>query len=122
VALVLIVDDEAPIRSFLAGLLEDLGYSTLQAFNGGHALKLMANERPDVVLTDVMMPVMSGVELCRRLKAGNDTSSIPVILMSSAGNRAADGAGADAFIAKPFDSLDEVGGLVSRLFPLDGRV
>ncbi len=123
-ATILIVDDEAPIREFLAAFLEDAGYRTLGAINGAQALALLAKERPDVVLSDIMMPVLNGAELCRRLKAAADTRSVPVILMSSAGRNAADGAGADAFIAKPFDSLDEVEALVRRWSPPEapGRV
>jgi CheY-like chemotaxis protein len=117
VALILIVDDEAPIRDFLAGFLEDAGHRTVEAINGAQALAVIAKERPDVVLCDVMMPVLNGAELCRRLKAGAETTSIPVILMSSAGPKATEGAGADAFIAKPFDSLDDVDALVRRWSP-----
>jgi two-component system phosphate regulon response regulator PhoB len=119
-ATVLIVDDEAPVRDFLAGFLEDVGHRTIAAINGTEALALVAQERPDVVLSDIMMPVLNGAELCRRLKAGAETRSIPVILMSSAGQTAAAGTGADAFIAKPFDSLDEVAALVRRWSRLEG--
>ena len=59
------------------------------------------------------MPVLNGAELCRRLKARTGAQRIPVILMSAAGPRAADGTGADAFIAKPFD-LDEIEALVDH--------
>ena len=105
-ATILIVDDEEPVRDFLAQLLADGGHRTLQAVHGAEALELVAKERPDLVVSDIMMPVLNGAELCRRLKAGADAPPIPVILMSSAGPRAADGTGADAFIAKPFDLAD----------------
>ena len=59
------------------------------------------------MLSDVMMPVLGGAELCRRIKASIDWCCIPVILMSAAGQRSAYGTGADAFIAKPFD-LDDI--------------
>lgn len=102
-ATILIVDDEEPVRDFLAQMLADGGHRTLQAVHGAEALELVAKERPDLVVSDIMMPVLNGAELCRRLKARTDT---PVILMSAAGPRAADGTGADAFIAKPFDLAD----------------
>lgn len=108
---ILVVDDEAPIRELLAAVLEESGYRVLQAVHGKQALDLVSRERPDLVLCDVMMPVMNGVELCARLKAATD---LPVILMSAAAKRtAAAAARADAFLAKPFD-LDLVDMLVSR--------
>lgn len=115
-ATILIVDDEEPVRDFLAQLLTDAGHRTLQAVNGAEALEVVEKERPDLVVSDIMMPVLNGAELCRRLKARADTPVIPVILMSSAGARAADGAGADAFIVKPFD-LDHMEALVGRWCP-----
>jgi CheY-like chemotaxis protein len=119
-ATILIVDDEEPVRDFLAMLLEDSGHRTLKAIHGAQALELAAKERPDLVIADIMMPVMNGSELCRRLKAGADTRALPVILMSSAGPQSADGAGADAFIAKPF-VLEEMEALVRRWLPPETR-
>jgi two-component system response regulator VicR len=116
VATILIVDDEQPARDFLAQLLADAGHRTLQAVHGAEALEVVEKERPDLVVSDIMMPVLNGAELCRRLKAGTATNAIPVILMSSAGPRAADRAGADAFIAKPFD-LEDMEALVGRWSP-----
>ena len=115
-ATILIVDDEEPVRDFLAQLLADAGHRTLQAIHGNQALELVENERPDLVVSDIMMPVLNGAELCRRLKAGTATNAIPVILMSAAGPQAADGTGADAFIAKPFD-LEDMEALVGRWSP-----
>jgi two-component system, OmpR family, response regulator VicR len=113
VATVLIVDDEEPVRGFLTMLIRDSGHRVVQAIHGGRALEVVEREKPDLVISDVMMPVLNGAELCRRLKARADTRHIPVILMSSSGKQAADGAGADAFIAKPFE-LDEMESLVQR--------
>lgn len=117
-ATILIVDDEGPIRDFLAMLLEDAGHHTLRAIHGADALKQAEAERPDLVIADVMMPVLNGTELCRRLKGAPQTRPIPVILMSAAGPRAAEGAGADAFIAKPFE-LTEMEALVQRWLPAE---
>jgi CheY-like chemotaxis protein len=105
-ATILIVDDEGPVRDFLAQFLADIGYRTLQAIHGAQALELVEKEHPDVVIADIMMPVLNGAELCRRLKTGTGTPGIAVILMSAAGRRSADGTGADAFISKPFDLVD----------------
>jgi CheY-like chemotaxis protein len=113
--LILIVDDEAPLRDFLAVVLEDLGHRVLGAINGLHALALAAGEEPDLVISDVMMPVMGGLELTRRLKAGEaGDAAVPVILMSAAGPRSTETAGADAYIDKPFE-LASIEALVARL-------
>lgn len=111
---ILVVDDEEPVRNFLALLLADDGYRILQAPNGAQAITMVEKERPDLVISDIMMPKVTGAELCRRLKASDDTRMIPVILMSTADRRLADMTGADAFIAKPFD-ITVIEALVQRL-------
>lgn len=105
---ILVVEDERPVRELLVMALEEVGHRVLQAHHGGQALEMIADERPDLVIADVMMPLVGGVELCQRLKAESATTHIPIILMSAAGRRAAADAGAQAFIEKPFelDSLD----------------
>jgi DNA-binding response OmpR family regulator len=113
VATILIVEDEEPVRELLAEVVEEAGYRALRAIHGRHALDLVDQERPDLVIADVMMPVLNGVELCRRLKAAAGTSSIPVILISAAGERPARGAGADAFVDKPFN-LEQMEALIKR--------
>ena len=113
----LVVDDEKPLRDLLAMLFGDAGYTVVVAAHGGQALELVERERPDLIITDAMMPVLSGAELCRRLKSNVATSQIPIILMSTAGRHVASEAGADAFISKPFD-LDALEALVRRW--LDG--
>jgi CheY-like chemotaxis protein len=112
-ATVLIVEDEEPLRELLAEVVEDAGHRALRAIHGRHALELIDQQRPDLVIADVMMPVLNGVELCRRLKGEAATRSIPVILISAAGERPARGAGADAFVDKPF-SLEHIEALVRR--------
>ena len=101
--MILLVDDERPLREILAQALEDSGYRVRQAFHGRHALELIAEQPPDLVIADVMMPLVGGVELCQTLKARPETPAIPVILMSAAAPYAGRGAGADALVGKPFD-------------------
>ena len=117
-ATILIVDDEEPVRELVALVLKDAGHRTVQAIHGAQALELIDKERPDLVLSDVMMPVLSGGELCRRLKATSNTRTIPVILMSSAGRQSSDGAGGDAFLDKPF-LLDDLESLVNHWLAAD---
>lgn len=79
-----VVDDEAPIRELLAAVFAREGYRVLTAVDGAAALDLIAGERPDVVLMDVMMPNLDGLEVAARLRANQATAEIPVVLMSAA--------------------------------------
>ena len=105
------------MRELLALVLKDGGHRTLQAIHGAEALDMVDKERPDLVLSDVMMPVLGGAELCRRLKASLLTQTIPVILMSSAGRPSADGACSDAFLDKPF-RLEDLEALLQHWVPV----
>jgi CheY-like chemotaxis protein len=87
-------------------VLKDLGFQVQEAVNGREAVALAELHRPDLVISDVMMPVMTGPELCRWVKAELRPAP-PVILTSSVGGHVARGTGADAFVQKPFD-LDEL--------------
>ncbi len=104
---VLIVDDDQKVSSFLVELLELEGYDVESASDGGRALELVQSFEPDVVISDVVMPVMNGIELCRELKGEPHTASIPLLLMSGQRNGSDDSiegltAGADDYIALPF--------------------
>jgi CheY-like chemotaxis protein len=117
--MILIVDDEAPIRELLAAVLHDVGYRTVVAQHGHQALEVVAHERPDLIISDLMMPVLKGRGLCQRLKANPATQGIPIILMTSAGHEQARGVPADAYLDKPFD-LDEMEALVQACLPRSG--
>ena len=97
---ILVVDDDVPIRELLVSLLTDNGYTVVEAAHGLHALELLRSNPVDLVISDVMMPLLDGVRLCRQVKATTQTA---VILMSSAPWQTSFAAGEDAFIAKPFD-------------------
>jgi CheY-like chemotaxis protein len=118
VATILIVDDERPIRELLADILRAEGHEALLAAHGREALARVGQARPDLVLTDLMMPVMGGAELCRRLRAGEKTREIPIVVMSTLSAWPADRYGADASLDKPFD-LDRLLALVDRWAPPD---
>jgi putative two-component system response regulator len=103
----IVVDDYAPNANGMRDLLTVAGYSVRVANNGADALRLVAEDPPDLVLVDVVMPGMSGVELCRELKARGGTQLTPVILVTGSNDRnhRMEGleAGADDFLAKPVD-------------------
>jgi CheY-like chemotaxis protein len=102
-SVVVVVEDEAPVADLIRLVIEDLGHYVLTAPNGKQGLELVRRERPRLVISDVMMPLMPGDELCRRIKATPDLKNVKVVLMSAAGSRRVEGAGADAFVHKPFD-------------------
>lgn len=102
---ILVVDDNEDLRTFIHSLLSE-EHRVLMAANGEEALQKATREQPDLVISDVMMPVMDGMEFCRKLKAQLATSHIPVILLTakSLDDQRAEGyeSGADAYISKPF--------------------
>jgi len=81
---VLYVEDEAPLRGLVAFWLEDAGYRVLLAADGVEALEVVRAERPDLVITDAMMPRMSGDELVERMKADPELSAIPIVMATAA--------------------------------------
>ncbi len=103
---ILIVEDSAEMAEMLFRIFEPL-YEVYTATNGGDGLETARKIQPDLVLSDVMMPVMSGLELCKQLKAGIETSHIPVVLLTAyhTDEHAIEGllTGADDYIAKPFN-------------------
>lgn len=103
---VLVVDDDPAILEICSDLLRTEGYAVSVATNGAQALEQLGRNAPLVVLMDIMMPVMDGVEACRRMKADPHTADIPVVLMSARTNltrQSQDLMSADALVAKPFD-------------------
>jgi CheY-like chemotaxis protein len=101
---VLVVEDFAILGKTLKELLELEGFDAELAFNGKEALSVLENgERPDVILMDLKMPIMSGAELLERLKADQRFEKIPVVAISAASNRGGC-MKADHFLKKPLDT------------------
>ena len=107
---ILIVDDEPFNVDLLEQELEDLGYQTVSAANGQEALEKIAAEAPDLILLDVMMPIMDGFTVCRILKDNEETRLIPIVIMTAL-NAVEDRikgieAGADDFLTKPVNERE----------------
>lgn len=106
---ILIVDDVATNRIVLKVKLAGACYETIQCATGEAALRLARSERPDLILLDLQLPDMNGIELCRRLRADPVTHTIPVVILTTLNDAvtrvAALNAGADDFLGKPIDEL-----------------
>jgi DNA-binding response OmpR family regulator len=107
-AKILIVEDETAIAENLHALLTARGYEVSWIPDGADALGVAKKEKPDLVLLDVMLPRVSGFDICRLLKSDPDTSKIKIVMITGLGRMGdvekAFGQGADDYIIKPFDS------------------
>jgi CheY-like chemotaxis protein len=106
---VLIVDDTETILLFEKMMLGRLGYEIVMARNGQEALDVALRDSLDLILLDIMMPVMDGLEACRRLKSNPQTQNIPVIMVTTKGEQSmideAFKAGCNEYTTKPIDTL-----------------
>ena len=117
-ARILVVDDELSIVASLREILEWEGFAVATAPNGRVGLEAIAAVNPDVILLDVMMPVMDGLAMLRALRQRAETRALPVILMSAAPIRVSPArAGYQAALAKPFDVPALLGRLREVLAP-----
>jgi two-component system phosphate regulon response regulator PhoB len=116
---VLVVEDEPAQREVLAYNLEAEGFAVSKAENGEEALMLVEETSPDVIVLDWMMPNLSGIEVCRRLKIKPDTRSIPIIMLSARSEevdrvRGLE-TGADDYVIKPYSVIELMARVRSQL-------
>jgi DNA-binding response OmpR family regulator len=112
---ILVVDDEKPIYSYLQKKFTKLGYTALTAEDGEEAVATALLDLPDLIILDVKLPKLSGIEVCRRLKAEERTRHIPILMLSAKAQSSEikEGleAGADKYLCKPIsfpDLLQEI--------------
>jgi len=107
---ILIIEDEETIRSYISLLLGTFGYETIEASSGAKGIELAAEHKPDIILMDIMMPGMDGIEACKSLKEDEFLESIPVLMVTAKTNEAtmerAFDAGAFDYISKPLNKLE----------------
>jgi len=108
---IVIADDDRSIVKLLSTLLKSEGYELKTAFDGATALKLIKEFKPDLVLIDVMMPIIDGYHVCKALSEGEQYDPVPIIIIMTVrkeewDKRISQFAGADAFIEKPFGTGD----------------
>lgn len=114
----LVIDDDKLLLRLVELNLAKLGIKVIQADNGRDAIRLALEEKPDLILLDIMMPQMDGFEVIRQLKAIKETSSIPVVMLTAKSNpedrERCHELGAVGYITKPF-RLEELRGLVQKI-------
>ena len=115
---ILIADDEYSVREMIGTYLREAGYRTVLAHDGADALAAINLRPPDLVLTDVNMPVMNGLQLALELRSTGRTAAIPVLMLSALGQPrevlSGYSAGADEYLTKPFDP-DKLKAAVKKL-------
>ena len=109
-ATVLVVDDNQQNLELLQAYLDDMDCETIAAHDGAEALEIIKQKQPDLILLDVMMPKMSGFEVCRRVKNNPKTADIPVIMVTALSElgdieRGLD-SGTDDFLSKPINKWE----------------
>ncbi len=108
---ILIADDDSEMRESLASLLEDSGYKVIRAENGEEAVEMAAKDLPSLIMLDIHMPKMDGLNACKAIKSNPVTKPIPVVMLTVEGSiaeiRQAIGYGASTYITKP-SSKDEI--------------
>jgi DNA-binding response OmpR family regulator len=120
-AKILLIDDHRTVLRLLEAILKLKGYDLLYAENGQQGMVMARQERPDLILLDVMMPEIDGFKVCQYLKSQPDTAAIPVVFLTARGAEddlaAGRRAGAQGFMTKPFlarEVLDTVERLLAR--------
>lgn len=118
-AKILIADDEKDIRDLIKMILELSGHQVAATKNGEEAVAMVGDTMPDLILLDMRMPKLSGLEACEMIKSQPATAHIPVVFLS--GNESSDdldaaqSVGANGFITKPFDPQDLIGRIAEFL-------
>ncbi|XUW99946.1 MAG: response regulator [Dehalogenimonas sp.] len=120
-AKILIADDQAPIRNLISTVLSK-DYQVIQANTGTEALNMARQEKPDLVIMDILMPGMDGLTVCTQLKADPATAKIPVLMLTiidyELNRKFAENLGADGYVTKPFTAEQLRQAVSSHLNPV----
>jgi two-component system, OmpR family, response regulator MtrA len=118
---ILVVDDDVALAEMISIVLRGEGYTPVQAFDGAQALAAIEAAQPDLVLLDVMLPGLDGIEVCSRIR---ETSGVPIIMLTAKGDttdvvRGLE-SGADDYVVKPFNPKELVARIKTRMRPSTG--
>lgn len=116
---ILVVDDDKKLTLLVRGFLEKEKYKVAEAYSGRMALDSIKEAKPDLIILDIMMPEMDGIEACKRIKADKDTKMIPIIMLTSMSNVKDKvqglNAGANDYITKPFNPEELIARVKAQL-------
>ena len=122
---ILVVDDSPFMIRLVTYILETAGYETVSAENGKVALNLIAEDPPDMVFLDTMMPEMDGLEALRAIRSDPQTKDLPVLMLTAKvqaeDHEIAKAAGADGYLSKPFNSAEVLESAARYLGPPSGK-
>jgi len=123
---ILLIDDDIKIIAILKNFLQQSGYRVIEAYNGAMGYKFLQEEKPDLIIIDMLIPGIAGLELCRKIKENPDYSKIPILLMTEVYKKItykleAKRYGADAFIEKPID-FKELIEIIKKFLPINNEI
>lgn len=123
---ILLIDDDTKIIAALKNFLQQSGYRIIEAYNGAMGYKFLQEEKPDLIIIDMLIPGIAGLELCRKIKENPDYSKIPVLLMTEVYKKLtykleAKRYGCDAFIEKPID-FKELIKIIKKYLPASNEI
>lgn len=116
---ILVVDDEVDVVEVVEMLLELEGYQVIKAYDGKEALEAVEKTIPDLIILDIMMPELDGVEVCKRFRENETLNTVPIVMFSAKisayDKKESFEAGADGFISKPFNARGFISGIKTYL-------
>ena len=122
---ILIVDDEKDIVDLISYNLEKEGFATVKAYDGENALKLVKAKRPDMVLLDLMLPGVRGLEVCKFIRKNPETEALPIIMLTAKGDQLDKilglEMGADDYVTKPFNVRELIARIHAVMRRAEGR-
>ena len=122
---ILIIDDEKDIVDLISYNLEKEGFATIKAYDGEDALKLVEAQRPDLIILDLMLPGMRGLEVCKFIRRNPETETLPIIMLTAKGDQVDKilglEMGADDYITKPFNVKELIARIHAVMRRAEGR-